>query len=177
MTHPIAKPWRFDAPSNETPPICTNQGKKHQKPYLSLTYNNHLSHLLLLQVFKDGELITTTEPALRHQPAAHAAFRRQSPLPGMHQSVNQYHESAALLSLFHNFPSSQNQQTTQVDISQLLDTIDHQHLQIGAWLNVIGYVTPSTLKSRSKIQAVVVWSAGAINLQQYENALMSRQTT
>ncbi|KAI4716002.1 hypothetical protein E4T48_07809 [Aureobasidium sp. EXF-10727] len=80
--------------------------------------------------------------------------------------VNQYHESAALLSLFHNFPSSQNQQTTQVDISQLLDTIDHQHLQIGAWLNVIGYVTPSTFKSRSKIQAVVVWSAGAINLQQ-----------
>ncbi|CAD0094138.1 unnamed protein product, partial [Aureobasidium vineae] len=96
---------------------------------------------------------------------------------GMYQSVNQYHESAALLSLFHNFSSSQNQQTTQVDISQLLDTIDHQDLQIGAWLNVIGYVTPATSKSRSKIQAIIVWSAGAINLQQYENALISRQTT
>ncbi|CAD0112533.1 unnamed protein product [Aureobasidium uvarum] len=90
--------------------------------------------------------------------------------------VNQYHESTALLSLFHNFPSSQDQQTTQVDISQLLDTIDHQHLQVGAWLNVIGYITPSASKSRPKIQAIIVWSAGAINLQQYENALISRQT-
>jgi hypothetical protein len=81
-----------------------------------------------------------------------------------------------MLSLFHDFPSPRNRHTVQVDISQLLDTIHHQNLQIGAWLNVIGYITPSTSRSRSKVQAILVWSAGAINLQQYETALISRQT-
>lgn len=81
-----------------------------------------------------------------------------------------------MLSLFHDFPSSQTRHTAQVDISQLLDTVQHQDLQIGAWLNIIGYITPTTSRSRSKIQAILVWSAGAINLQQYETALISRQT-
>lgn len=82
-----------------------------------------------------------------------------------------------MLSLFHDFPPSQTRHTVQIDISQLLDTIQHQDLQLGAWLNVIGYITSSTSRSRSKIQAILVWSAGAINLQQYETALVSRQTT
>ncbi|THW33037.1 hypothetical protein D6D22_09319 [Aureobasidium pullulans] len=91
--------------------------------------------------------------------------------------VNQYHESTALLSLFHNFPSLQDRHIAQVDISQLLDTIDHQNLQVGAWLNIIGYVGPSPSRYRTKIQAIMLWSAGAVNLQQYETALVSRQTT
>ncbi|KAG9851059.1 hypothetical protein KCU98_g2630, partial [Aureobasidium melanogenum] len=90
--------------------------------------------------------------------------------------VNQYHEPTASLFVFHNFPS-QNHYTAQVDISQLLDTFDRQNLQIGAWLNVIGYITPSSSRSRPKVQAITVWSAGAINLQQYETALILRQTT
>ena len=81
-----------------------------------------------------------------------------------------------MLSLFHNFPSPQSRHSVQVDISQILDTVHHQNLQTGAWLNVIGYITPSTSKSRSKVQAILVWSAGAINLQQYETALISRQS-
>ncbi|CAD0024704.1 unnamed protein product [Aureobasidium pullulans] len=91
--------------------------------------------------------------------------------------VNQYHEPTALLSLFHNFPSPQDRHIAQVDVSQLLDTIDHQNLQVGAWLNIIGYVGPSPSRNRTKIQAIMLWSAGAVNLQQYETALVSRQTT
>lgn len=93
-----------------------------------------------------------------------------------HKSVNQYHEPTALLYVFHDFPSK-GHYTAQVDISQLLDTIDRQNLQIGAWLNIIGYITPSASKSRSNVQAITLWSAGAINLQQYETALVLRQTT
>ncbi|KAI4844190.1 hypothetical protein E4T44_06338 [Aureobasidium sp. EXF-8845] len=93
------------------------------------------------------------------------------------KSVNQYHESTAILSLFHNFPAPQNRHTVQIDISQILDTFQHQNLQIGAWLNVIGYITPSRSRSRSKVQAILVWSAGAVNLQQYETALVLRQST
>ncbi|KAI5203524.1 hypothetical protein E4T42_06869 [Aureobasidium subglaciale] len=91
--------------------------------------------------------------------------------------VNHYDEATATLSLFHNFPTPQDRQIAQVDISQLLDTIDRQLLQIGAWINVVGYVTPSTSTNRIQVQAVIIWSAGAINLQQYETALVSRQTT
>jgi hypothetical protein len=140
---------------------------------------------------KHEQFVTTTESALRHQPASLAVIWRQGSLFGMvpmqlsHsfcyfsecKSVNQYHESTAMLSLFHDFPSIQNRHTVQIDISQLLDTFQHENLQIGAWLNVIGYITPSTSRSRSKVQAILVWSAGAINLQHYETALVSRQTT
>lgn len=93
-----------------------------------------------------------------------------------YESVTQYHEPTASLLVFHKFPS-QEHHTARVDISQLLDTIDHQNLQIGAWLNIIGYITPSSSRSWSKVQAITVWSAGAINLQQYETALTLRQTT
>lgn len=93
-----------------------------------------------------------------------------------YKSVNQYHEPTASVFVFHHFPS-QGPHTAQVDISQLLDTIDRQNLQIGAWLNIIGYITPSASKSRSKVQAITLWSAGAINLQQYETALVLRRMT
>ncbi|THV91277.1 hypothetical protein D6C98_09958 [Aureobasidium pullulans] len=106
-----------------------------------------------------------------------------SPLPSHLCSISQLStyrpsdKSTALLSLFHNFPSLQDRHIAQVDISQLLDTIDHQNLQVGAWLNIIGYVGPSPSRYRTKIQAIMLWSAGAVNLQQYETALVSRQTT
>lgn len=93
-----------------------------------------------------------------------------------YKSVNQYHEPTASLFVFHDFPSK-GHHTAQVDISQLLDTIDRQNLQIGAWLNIIGYITPPSSRSGSKVQAITVWSAGAINVQQYESALVLRQTT
>lgn len=92
-----------------------------------------------------------------------------------HTSVNQYHHSSALLSLFHRFPSPQDNHIAWVDISQLLDSVNQQHLEVGAWLNVIGYVAPSSSKSCTRIQAIMLWSAGSINLQQYETALLQRQ--
>jgi hypothetical protein len=93
-----------------------------------------------------------------------------------YKSVNQYNHSSALLHLFHNFPSK-SPRYVQVDITQLLDTVDHQHLQAGAWLNIIGYVTTASLTTKSKVQAIMLWSAGPIHLQQYEDALLARQMT
>jgi hypothetical protein len=55
--------------------------------------------------------------------------------------------------------------------------------QVGAWVNVIGYVRQdsgslSVLKSgASTVDAVLVWSAGAIKLEDYEAAVRALQVT
>ena len=49
--------------------------------------------------------------------------------------------------------------------------------QVGAWVNVIGYMrqnieSQSTSKLRaSTVDAVLIWSAGAIKLDDYESAV------
>ncbi|KAI5274336.1 hypothetical protein E4T47_02557 [Aureobasidium subglaciale] len=116
-----------------------------------------------------------THPPAKPWRLSHRPIIRHQSAPS--KETSHYDEATAILSLFHNFPTPQDRQIAQVDISQLLDTIDRQLLQIGAWINVIGYVTPSTSTNRIQVQAVIIWSAGAINLQQYETALVSRQTT
>jgi hypothetical protein len=47
----------------------------------------------------------------------------------------------------------------------------HQNLEVDAWLNVIGHITPFTSRSRCRVQAIRAWFAGAITLQQSEAAL------
>lgn len=53
-----------------------------------------------------------------------------------------------------------------------------QESQIGEWVNVMGYVQSQPLSKHpddpvAKIQALVLWSAGSINLQNYERSLDS----
>lgn len=55
--------------------------------------------------------------------------------------------------------------------------------QVGAWVNVIGYVrqdtetqSTSNLKA-STVDAVLIWSAGAIKLEDYEPAVRALQIT
>lgn len=55
--------------------------------------------------------------------------------------------------------------------------------QVGAWVNVIGYVRQNTeMQSTSKprasmVDAVLIWSAGAIKLEDYEAAVRALQVT
>jgi hypothetical protein len=55
--------------------------------------------------------------------------------------------------------------------------------QVGAWVNVIGYMrqnaeSQSTSKLRaSTVDAVLIWSAGAIKLEEYEAAVRALQNT
>jgi hypothetical protein len=80
MTHPVAKPWRFDTPPNQAPPICSNRGKNHR---LSLdTLQSPATISCCLQPNHE-QFITVTESPLRHQPALHTVYRRQGSLFGM----------------------------------------------------------------------------------------------
>ncbi|THW68552.1 hypothetical protein D6D19_08869 [Aureobasidium pullulans] len=174
MTHPPAKPWRlFNRPITRHQSGSNQPRKQRTRPSRTFFVRALITHLLRAVPYHNA---SSKWPAHHHcqvtcVPSASSQHTVQV------TNVNQYHESTALLSLFHNFPSPQDRHIAQVDISQLLDTIDHQNLQVGAWLNIIGYVGPPPSRNRTKIQAIMLWSAGAVNLQQYETALVSRQTT
>ncbi|KAH0548599.1 hypothetical protein GP486_007858 [Trichoglossum hirsutum] len=81
--------------------------------------------------------------------------------------------------------------TAYVDISLLLSSLKPTDTQFGEWVNVIGYVTEGSLlvgssgsdkkdalKSRERpsanVQAIMLWSANAIDVGEYEKALEDR---
>lgn len=80
-----------------------------------------------------------------------------------------------------------------VNVEQILASINHELLQVGAWLNIIGYVKrpeataatppakPGKQMRRSRrlksivVDAIMIWSAGAIRLDDYNYAVHSYQ--
>lgn len=68
--------------------------------------------------------------------------------------------------------------TIPVDINNLLETIKREQLDVGAWLSVIGYIREDLrdgeMPGSSKeiyVEAVMVLSADAINVAEYERTL------
>lgn len=47
-------------------------------------------------------------------------------------------------------------------------------MEVGAWINVIGYVERRKEKGIF-VQAIVVWSAGNVDLDAYEKAAVARK--
>lgn len=77
----------------------------------------------------------------------------------------------------HNYPPG-NALSVGVDVTLLLETIKFSDCQIGSWINVIGYINNSQhyIKSTSKrpvvgVQAIILWSAGPLNIDHYEKTL------
>jgi Telomere capping, CST complex subunit len=99
-------------------------------------------------------------------------------------SVTRYDISTGCLILEHGYPTNlKTPATIPVDINLLLETIKGDEIQAGAWLNVLGYVreqAPQQNDSRALapeteasiyIEAVMVFSAGAIHVGDYERIL------
>ncbi|GAB7350084.1 hypothetical protein MBLNU459_g0751t1 [Dothideomycetes sp. NU459] len=103
--------------------------------------------------------------------------------------VNRYNEQLATLELFHDFPKSRNAtaSTIHVSVADLIDLVKRDDLEVGAWVNVIGYIHPLPPlppgtnrrghREVNQVKAVMLWSAGTINLDEYEKALVERQVT
>lgn len=71
-----------------------------------------------------------------------------------------------------------------MDIYHVLDSITKDHLQVGNWLNVFGYIRSEKQEQHSQdhlvngtfvgqfyVEAVMVSNAGAIHLAEYEQSL------
>ncbi|KAF2718775.1 hypothetical protein K431DRAFT_287378 [Polychaeton citri CBS 116435] len=63
-----------------------------------------------------------------------------------------------------------------VSIANILGSLDRDSVQIGAWINVIGYVQRGI---HSKVEATNIWDAGAVRFDEYVAAVKERmdQTT
>ena len=88
-----------------------------------------------------------------------------------------YSSATGCVRLAHNYPANTNV-TVVADVNLALETLTHETLQQGQWVNVVGYVTKlqrATGKGGVKIyvQALMVWSAGpAMDVQQYERTVI-----
>ncbi|EMC92451.1 hypothetical protein BAUCODRAFT_77748 [Baudoinia panamericana UAMH 10762] len=104
--------------------------------------------------------------------------------------VHNYDGQTARLTLKDRYPAtSPGTPTAIVSIHGVIDGMNHELLETGAWLNVMGYVRSSppdlvtSKPNRSKtarltyIEATMIWSAGAIKLDVYQAAVTSLQET
>ncbi|EEH17313.1 hypothetical protein PABG_07474 [Paracoccidioides brasiliensis Pb03] len=104
--------------------------------------------------------------------------------------VSSYNTSTGHLTLEHNYPFTSGAiPSIFVDVTVLLGSLKATDLQVGAWLNVLGYVrerlssrttasslngTQSTASGTGRtiyVQAVMVFSADAVHLGEYERVL------
>ncbi|CAK3743723.1 hypothetical protein CB0940_11881 [Lecanosticta acicola] len=105
--------------------------------------------------------------------------------------VHEYQGKNATLVLKESCPASTGTPKVLVNITNVLESVNHELLQVGAWLNIVGYVTKAakTVKSSSSkrvrstrqkppvVDALMLWSAGAIKLQEYKASARSYQDT
>lgn len=108
--------------------------------------------------------------------------------------VVDYCDNTGHLTIEHNYPHGTEMELprrTTVDINLILSTTKIDVLQSGSWINIIGYVRhkpllktqqtrpgrTGTLQRQSTVQAVLVWSAGAVHVEDYEKTLEDHLAT
>ena len=109
-------------------------------------------------------------------------------------SVIDYSTATGTLTLQHAYPPPPYIcSVASVDINVLLPTLNSVDTQVGEWVNVMGYVTEGLeglgqgrrsgrRDMREKVdagvvevQAIILWSAGGVNLRDYEKAVLGRK--
>ncbi|KAM0722623.1 hypothetical protein Q7P37_002064 [Cladosporium fusiforme] len=96
-------------------------------------------------------------------------------------SVEAYNGELGGLRVIERFPATAPRtKTVNVNVDNILDSLNLELTQVGAWINVIGYCRQTgkvETSSHPVVDAVVIWSAGAIKLDEYEAAVRGLQTT
>lgn len=99
--------------------------------------------------------------------------------------VHVYDAKTARLTLRTHYPATAKRSVAAVvSIDNLLETVKYELLEVGAWLNVIGYIRPMPGAERSKglfqvvfVEATMMWPAGAVKLDRYDVAVQELQET
>ena len=89
-------------------------------------------------------------------------------------SIDDYVVQTATLRLKHNHPVSTIPVIAHVDIEHVLETAKQRDIDVGTWLNVIGYVQRRKEKGVF-VQAVTMWDAGNVDLEAYAKAVQARK--
>lgn len=89
-------------------------------------------------------------------------------------SVDEYLLKSATLRLKHDCPPSDAPKLANVNIEHVLESIKRHEIDVGTWINVIGY-TERRKEKGIHVQAIMVWSAGNVNLDAYGNAVEMRK--
>lgn len=84
-------------------------------------------------------------------------------------SVTAYSTSTACITLGHLHPRGTNV-SVSVNVELLLETLASEATRTGEWVNVIGYVK-GVVVGAAAVQALMVWPAGPMDIQQYEALL------
>ncbi|KLU88893.1 hypothetical protein MAPG_07874 [Magnaporthiopsis poae ATCC 64411] len=100
--------------------------------------------------------------------------------------VESYATGDATLTLEHDSAASRGPRVRAlVDVKLLLQNLKAEQTRAGEWVNVIGYVAPEPDQPRPprpapgthhrvRVQAVVLWSAGPLNVQEYTSTVAAR---
>lgn len=89
-------------------------------------------------------------------------------------SVDEYFVPTATLRLKHNYPAASTAEIVNVEVVHVLERIKSHEMEVGSWINVIGYVERRKEKGVF-VQAITVWSAGNVNLSAYEQAVEAKK--
>jgi hypothetical protein len=84
--------------------------------------------------------------------------------------VEEYVVKTATLRLKHAYPASAKSMLANVDLVHVLERIQGRDMDVGAWVNVIGYVERRKEKGVF-VQAIAVWNAGDVDLEAYQRAV------
>ena len=100
----------------------------------------------------------------------------KSPLLGLvhRRSIDEYTVKTATLRLKHNYPVLADPVIAYLDIEHVLERAKNSDVDVGTWLNVIGYVQQTKHKAVS-VQAVLIWDAGNVDLEAYQSAIQARK--
>lgn len=69
-----------------------------------------------------------------------------------------------------------------MDVNLVLEGLKSELIQVGEWVNVIGYVTETLTARRGRfsepseqtvrVQALLLWKSGPLDIQQYESCFV-----
>lgn len=61
-----------------------------------------------------------------------------------------------------------------MNIEHVLELMKRTDIDVGSWINVIGYIERKKEKGVS-VQAIAVWDAGNVDLEAYQKAVEARK--
>lgn len=98
---------------------------------------------------------------------------------GVYTSITHYCTRTAIVTVEHDFPPG-TALKAEVDVNLLLETMKSFETRIGEWIHVIGYLKShrddvSQLRINPQIQAIFLWTAGPLRLDEYERTIQVMQ--